>query len=534
MMPQREFRRRLSPAQDFQQRRPRWQRDRGIWRHDDVGVRGRAARRAQACGHGSAGRPHPAGSGPRAAASRPSGRCSTQLGRAHHAGPAQEPEEGQGTRRRPRLPRQVHARRRGRRLRFLDDLPADLRVGFAQPGADYPTTVRFSNASAVRPRPTTPATCAAWRCGSAFRRTSTHDLLTTNFPVSHARDADQFVAFAEATAGNSRAVGIVRLAFAVRAWRDAADGAQRHARPGPRGPQRGPRDLLEPRCDPVGPDRAGALPAAARRRTPPAPGRPSPADPELPLGTRRRRLAQGDVRLRAVRPALRRRAADADRGHARSSGPRSVSPPERGGRARPSRSATSSDGRRRRDRAPRSTQLAFNPWNTTEEFRPLGNLNRARKAVYDASSAHRLGYRFGETVPWRNRVLGAVARAPAPASSTGTSTGTGCRCASGCSTSRPSATCCARKNLIDTEPREAPPHGPAGAARDRPETERVRPHLRRHATTTSRDPQMGAVGATFGRNLPPDYRPDLFDEPNPVVVSRELLDARAASSRPAR
>ena len=30
---------------------------------------------------------------------------------------------------------------------------------------------------------------------------------------------------------------------------------------------------------------------------------------------------------------------------------------------------------------------AFNPWNTTDEFRPLGNLNRARKAAYDASAA---------------------------------------------------------------------------------------------------------------------------------------------------
>jgi hypothetical protein len=36
--------------------------------------------------------------------------------------------------------------------------------------------------------------------------------------------------------------------------------------------------------------------------------------------------------------------------------------------------------------------MAFNPWNTTDEFRPLGNLNRARKAVYDASSEQRLGY----------------------------------------------------------------------------------------------------------------------------------------------
>ena len=34
---------------------------------------------------------------------------------------------------------------------------------------------------------------------------------------------------------------------------------------------------------------------------------------------------------------------------------------------------------------------------------------------------------------------------------------------------------------------------------------------------------MGAVGSTFGRNMAPDYRPDLFDEPSPVEVSRQLL-----------
>jgi hypothetical protein len=37
------------------------------------------------------------------------------------------------------------------------------------------------------------------------------------------------------------------------------------------------------------------------------------------------------------------------------------------------------------------------------------------------------------------------------------------------------------------------------------------------------NPKMGAVCAPFGRNLKPHYRPDLFDTPNPVTVSRELL-----------
>ena len=46
--------------------------------------------------------------------------------------------------------------------------------------------------------------------------------------------------------------------------------------------------------------------------------------------------------------------------------------------------------------------VAFNPWNTTEEFRPLGNLNRARKVAYDASAHHRLGYRWRSEPPGRN------------------------------------------------------------------------------------------------------------------------------------
>src|SRR5262249_737289 len=49
----------------------------------------------------------------------------------------------------------------------------------------------------------------------------------------------------------------------------------------------------------------------------------------------------------------------------------------------------------------RIDQLVFNPWHTPV-FRPLGNLNRARKVVYEASSDHRLGYQFRERVPLRN------------------------------------------------------------------------------------------------------------------------------------
>src|SRR5258708_22862520 len=34
---------------------------------------------------------------------------------------------------------------------------------------------------------------------------------------------------------------------------------------------------------------------------------------------------------------------------------------------------------------------------------------------------------------------------------------------------------------------------------------------------------MGSVGSAFGRNLRPDVRPALFDEPSPITVSQQLL-----------
>ncbi|HEY9375746.1 MAG TPA: peroxidase family protein, partial [Jiangellaceae bacterium] len=78
-----------------------------------------------------------------------------------------------------------------------------------------------------------------------------------------------------------------------------------------------------------------------------------------------------------------------------------------------------------------------------------------------------------------------------------------------------------RRNLIDTEVHEAPPRA-RPVPPPPPETERVRRSLDGSWNDLS-ERRMGAVGATFGRNLRPDRRPDLFDEPNPIVVSRELL-----------
>ena len=75
-----------------------------------------------------------------------------QAGPRHHARPAQEREDGQ--RARGPAPRST-ARSTpsppspptGAELTLPDDLPDDLRAGFAQPGRTYPATVRFSNAA---------------------------------------------------------------------------------------------------------------------------------------------------------------------------------------------------------------------------------------------------------------------------------------------------------------------------------------------------------------------------------------------------
>lgn len=96
-------------------------------------------------------------------------------------------------------------------LRFLD-LPADLSHGFAQPGRAYRTIIRFSNAAG-----TGQSDAAQDLRGAALRvlvsPEESHDLLMTNFPVSYARNARQFVAFAVAMTGGrlARLLGVLRL-----------------------------------------------------------------------------------------------------------------------------------------------------------------------------------------------------------------------------------------------------------------------------------------------------------------------------------
>ncbi|OBG30226.1 peroxidase family protein [Mycobacterium sp. 852002-51057_SCH5723018] len=400
-------------------------------------------------------------------------------------------------------------------LRFHDDLPADLQVGCAQPGARYRATVRLSNASG-----SAAADFAPDLRGIALRVAidddTSIDLLATNFPVSHARNARQFVEFAKATAGGSRIVGLARLAGmfgmfeTVRMVRNVETARKQRVKSVATqtywsrgaltwGQELAVRYLLRP---------AGGTPQGPE---------PSKTDPNYLSTEAARRLAEGDISFELC---IQRYVND----QLTPIEDTAVEWSEKHSPAEPVATLTikradvrSTDAQARAEAV---EQLAFNPWNTTDDFRPLGNLNRARKTAYDASAAHRAQTRWLTEPPERNVVLGALARAafqminptipwyrlPVRLAVLNLDAFRGVLRA---------------HNLIDTEPHEAPPQ-PRSVPPPIPEDVRTA----RTADGRYNDmsvPRMGAVGATFGRNLNADYRPDLFNEPNPVVVSEKLL-----------
>ena len=404
-------------------------------------------------------------------------------------------------------------------LCFLDDLPTELRAGFAQPGKRYATIVRLSNADGAGQADYKPDLR-----GIALRvkveDEVTHDLLATNFPVSHARNARQFVAFAKATAGGiiGKVIGLIGLAFQfgpsevvrmvsnVRRARRTVSSLARvtyWSRGAIRwGETLAVRYLLRPAVD--------AAPA------PP----PNTHDPDFLSKEFVRRLDRGEVRFELwLQRFVDRRATPIE--DTAVEWTEQASPPvkvatlivRKPGAVAPQ---TLADSRL-------IEELSFNPWNTTDEFRPLGNLNRARKSVYDASSGHRHGYKWVTVTPLRNRMLAAIVP---PIFSVVNRFVAWHKLPLRLSLLNLDAFrfVLRRKNLIDTEPREAPPT-PRAVPPPIPEDARhARPADGRYTDISA--PEMGTAGAAFGRNLSPILRPDLFDTPSPIQVSRDLLERK--------
>jgi Animal haem peroxidase len=151
-------------------------------------------------------------------------------------------------------------------------------------------------------------------------------------------------------------------------------------------------------------------------------------------------------------------------------------------------------------------------------------MNRARKVVYGASSAHRLAYQFRERIPLRNVIIGrlnemffGVVNRFRPWHRL--------RWQLGLLNLSALRDVLRVKNLIDTELREAPPKA-------EPVPSSVPEEVRTSRTFDGTyndlsDLRMGAVDSTFGRNMKPVYRPDMFDRPNPIEVSRLLMTRNA-------
>ncbi|MFI8993149.1 hypothetical protein [Streptomyces sp. NPDC053542] len=277
------------------------------------------------------------------------------------------------------------------RLRFLDSLPARLSGGYAQPGAAYPVTVRLSSSTGI-PRPDAAPDLRGVALRIHAAQDQSHDLLMLNTPASHAADAREFVAFATVMAGAASTAAVAfRFLFVLpRAVGWSTANRMRRVLQAATGRKIGSlaRETYWSQSPILWAD-AGPVRYLLRPRDTgtPAPGRVR-SDPRYLRTELARRLAQEDVVfelcLQLFVDEARTPVEDA-----------SVVWPEDIAPAVPVAVLTIErqdiDSEEAQAVSRRIEPLAFTPWNTTDMFRPLGNLNRSRKTLYEASSAARLG-----------------------------------------------------------------------------------------------------------------------------------------------
>jgi hypothetical protein len=268
-------------------------------------------------------------------------------------------------------------------------LPEQFHVGHFRPGATLHAAVRFSNASPLAQPDTSPdmrgAALKIRLPGEARRERPSepespdvHDLLMTNYPVSHARNARQFVNFAVLAQGP-------RETFAERLAQRFGEGEARRMLDNVRHGARVAASLALERFWSRGAILWGAVPVRFELR--PAFGASTPAerfDGEHALRDEfARRLSTGDVTFRL---ALQRFVDEARTPIEDASTPwqEADSPPVEIATLTISRRSLDSDDAKQQAQA--VADMAFNPWHAPASFRPLGNLNRVRGVVYSASA----------------------------------------------------------------------------------------------------------------------------------------------------
>lgn len=283
---------------------------------------------------------------------------------------------------RPKADRTLHAKQilgvNNAVLQVRSDLPPELACGHMQAGQSWPAMVRFSNASGAHGSDRQ-ADMRGVAISLSLPGGQRHDVLMTSFPVSHVRNAQQFVRFAEIAAG-PRAWLLPRLLLAfgpAETWRMVGN-LRKAVRPS--------ASLALERYWTRGAllwDQAGPVRLRLSPLEPGAAAEPAPDGPDALREELARRLSAEDVRfeLAAQRFVDERR-----------------TPVEDGVSGWDERDApfvpiaTLHVPRQELDSAEAQAMqasvqaTAFNPWNAPDAFRPLGNINRIRRRVYDASA----------------------------------------------------------------------------------------------------------------------------------------------------
>jgi hypothetical protein len=264
------------------------------------------------------------------------------------------------------------------RVEISRNLRPELRTAMLDPGATYPTVVRFSSASGmIQPDDADDLRGIAVRI--LLDQGEPQDLLMTNAPASHARDARQFMVTSLAMAGGRRLGAIPRLALALGPWE-----ALRILRALRRASSRHVQSLATETFWSRAPFVIGPYAVKLILRPEAHPG----AGP----GTRGRdrlraefveRLRRDDVRyLLQVQRFVDGRRTPIEDGTVEWT--EADAPPETIAEViLPSQDLKAGDAAKRE----RSIdELAFSPWNAGGGLYPIGGLNRARRLVYPASA----------------------------------------------------------------------------------------------------------------------------------------------------
>ena len=265
-------------------------------------------------------------------------------------------------------------------FRVLDDVPAALRAGYLQPGKTWKTTIRFSNASGKRQADTEKDLR-----GAALRVQAddgVYDLAMTSAAASHARSANQFIAFAMAASGGRllmvpRLILSLGLREAIRMLRcvirQSSEPVESLARLGYWSRSPYARDKVAFKFELVPTQSGESL---------------VPKGDDFLSEDLVQRLKLGpvvfDFAIQLFRSERTTPIEDGAVEWNRTDSPLIVV-------AQlyiPQQDLTSAEAQAAKARV---DLLEFNPWNTTDNFRPLGGLNRARKRVYAASVDFRNG-----------------------------------------------------------------------------------------------------------------------------------------------